>query len=83
MSHEEVSLNKALLNHYFWGGYARGGVGWLAMTIYPKQPQGVFFPLLQLHSAGTSASLVFAWFLSSGSGVITRRNNLAESKPIR
>ena len=28
-----VSLNKALLNPYFWGG-TLGGVGWLAMNIF-------------------------------------------------
>ena len=28
-----VSLNKALLSPYFWDGYVRGGVGWLAMNV--------------------------------------------------
>ena len=29
--YDQGSLNKALSNPYFWGGYVRGGVGWIAM----------------------------------------------------
>ena len=43
-----VSLNKALLNPYFWGGTLGGGVGWIAMK-QPSKPHRFHLTQMPYH----------------------------------